>query len=176
MGSIRKHISLTLGVYVRYYNICVNILCSYGYHEIVSICLKLPVYCGIIVKTPVYVSFIAWATLPKTIWPVMQNYYFSVTSNDNNKSSYYYWGRGFDSYTLYRGWILVLVVIVCIDKYLIMHRITFVDNNIVLDIIALIIVSVTYLWRKHGWLSVYVCPIRAGSRSCSPYSFGAQWL
>ena len=50
---------------------------------------------------------------------------------DNNKPSYCYWGLGFDSHTLCRGWIFV-VVVVCIDKYLIMHRMIFFDKDILL--------------------------------------------
>ena len=58
MGSVRKHTSLALGVYVRYCNVYMNILCSLGYREIVSIFIKLPVCCGVTVEILVYVSFI----------------------------------------------------------------------------------------------------------------------
>ena len=91
----------------------------------------LPVCCGITVETPVYGSVYRRATLRKLFGPERKRLII-VTSNGNSSASCHYRGRGFDSHTLHHGGILILVVIICIDKNFITHRITCVDKNIVL--------------------------------------------
>ena len=175
-----KHIMLVdydkhdLGVSVRYFNIAMSI--GKRHHVVWNVdCL-----------------LILWARLPSCLFAVVlvagarfrklfgpgrkrrRKRLINVTSNGNNNASCHCRGRGFDSHTLYRGWILVLFVIVWIDKHLITRRITCVDKTSYLPCLDLSIG--TYLWRKHELLSIYVCPVRTNFRYYSPYVFGVTWL